>query len=322
MRYFGVPPRSYEKPLVAQENLNDIPDKAQARTNLGVASSDDVLKAANPIGTIIAFYGTTAPYGYLPCSGQTISKSVFPDLVNFLNPTGTSATLPDLRGEFLRGWDNGRGVDPSRAVKTSQGFSTNLPMRIQVNPWGFTTTGSPNNIPISIMASDDHTLSGTSEIAGVFDWTGNETRPRNVTVLYCIKAYGTVVSQASLDVAALAASVDTKVDLNSFFGANQLLAPNGYQKLPGGTIIQWGSGVTVTGLDDAVSFPVVFPWGCRTLQIAEANSSGWGSPPAPTIYGATSLTNSGFSLRGVRILGGGSVAYQAGLSYRWLAIGN
>ncbi|QIZ49450.1 phage tail protein [Dickeya zeae] len=58
----------------------------------------------------------TAPAGWLKCNGQSFDKSVYPRLAQ-VYPSGV---LPDLRGEFIRGWDDGRGVDAGRAILSAQ----------------------------------------------------------------------------------------------------------------------------------------------------------------------------------------------------------
>ncbi|AIA72763.1 putative bacteriophage tail fiber protein [Pectobacterium atrosepticum SCRI1043] len=58
----------------------------------------------------------TAPTGWLKCNGQLFDTSAFPRLAAAY-PTGA---LPDLRGEFMRGWDDGRGVDSGRALLSAQ----------------------------------------------------------------------------------------------------------------------------------------------------------------------------------------------------------
>ncbi|QYM92812.1 phage tail-collar fiber domain-containing protein [Dickeya zeae] len=58
----------------------------------------------------------TAPAGWLKCNGQSFDRSVYPRLAQ-VYPSGV---LPDLRGEFIRGWDDGRGVDAGRAILSAQ----------------------------------------------------------------------------------------------------------------------------------------------------------------------------------------------------------
>lgn len=68
------------------------------------------------IGVAKAFPTQSIPDGYLPMEGQKFDTDRYPKLAK-IYPSGT---LPDLRGEFLRGWDNGRGLDPDRSLLTTQ----------------------------------------------------------------------------------------------------------------------------------------------------------------------------------------------------------
>ncbi|MBN3208800.1 tail fiber protein [Pectobacterium brasiliense] len=63
------------------------------------------------------FPGAVAPEGWLKCNGQAFDKSLYPILASRY----PSSFLPDLRGEFVRGWDDGRGVDAGRALMSAQG---------------------------------------------------------------------------------------------------------------------------------------------------------------------------------------------------------
>lgn len=72
-----------------------------------------------PVGVPIPFPGTTPPLGYALCNGQTFNTTSYPKLAT-VYPTGV---IPDLRGEFIRGWDNGRGVDTSRVILSFQDAS-------------------------------------------------------------------------------------------------------------------------------------------------------------------------------------------------------
>lgn len=69
-----------------------------------------------PAGTPIPYPGSTAPMGYLLLNGGSFDTTKFKMLAK-LFPTGV---LPDLRGEFIRGWDNGRGVDSGRVLLSAQ----------------------------------------------------------------------------------------------------------------------------------------------------------------------------------------------------------
>ncbi|END3473489.1 phage tail protein [Salmonella enterica] len=85
------------------QNGADIPDKPLFVRTLGIADS-------YPAGCPIPYPGQIAPSGYLLMSGRIFSKSLYPQLAK-LYPDGV---LPDMRGMYVRGWDNGRGIDIPR----------------------------------------------------------------------------------------------------------------------------------------------------------------------------------------------------------------
>ncbi|WP_172947710.1 phage tail protein, partial [Escherichia coli] len=63
-----------------------------------------------PVGVPVPWPSATLPTGWLKCNGAAFSAEEYPELAKAY-PTNI---LPDLRGEFIRGWDDGRGVDSSR----------------------------------------------------------------------------------------------------------------------------------------------------------------------------------------------------------------
>ena len=72
------------------------------------------LSTGMPVGMIVAYANATIPTGWLECNGQSI-PSQYTELKALLGNT-----VPDLRGEFIRGFDNGRGVDSGRTLKSTQ----------------------------------------------------------------------------------------------------------------------------------------------------------------------------------------------------------
>lgn len=80
----------------------------------------------SPSGMIAHFARPSAPSGWLEANGAAVSRTTYQALFNAIGTTygagnGSSTfNLPDLRGTFVRGWDNGRGVDPSRSFATTQ----------------------------------------------------------------------------------------------------------------------------------------------------------------------------------------------------------
>jgi len=126
--------------------------------------------AVVPVGTVIMYYGATAPTGYLECNGQ--STTGYDDLEGLIG-----ANVPDLRGEFIRGWDNGRGVDTGRALGSTQAdeFKSH---NHEVGRGGTAQQGGGAATPQANVTTNDISSSSTG---------GTETRPRNVALMYCIK---------------------------------------------------------------------------------------------------------------------------------------
>jgi len=139
-----------------------------------------------PVGSVIYFPASTPPSGFLKANGAAISRATYAELfaligTNYGNGNGsTTYNLPDLRGEFLRVWDDGRGVDSGRGLGTAQG------QMIQNHTHAYSTyagTTSGSNGAESNHLRNTATLdSGNPNTGG-----GAETRPRNVALLACIK---------------------------------------------------------------------------------------------------------------------------------------
>ena len=71
-----------------------------------------------PVGTVQYFSSPTAPGGWHICDGTQLDTTMYSDLFNVIGymygGTGNLFSLPDLRGEFIRGADLGRGIDTDR----------------------------------------------------------------------------------------------------------------------------------------------------------------------------------------------------------------
>ena len=83
----------------------------KALENLGLGEG-----SALPVGVPVPWPSATPPTGWLKCNGAAFSSEKYPNLAKAY-PTNK---LPDLRGEFIRGWDDGRGVDAGRALLSIQ----------------------------------------------------------------------------------------------------------------------------------------------------------------------------------------------------------
>lgn len=72
--------------------------------------------SALPVGVPVPWPSATPPTGWLKCNGAPFTASEYPKLAQAY----PSLKLPDLRGEFIRGWDDGRGIDASRSIMSQQ----------------------------------------------------------------------------------------------------------------------------------------------------------------------------------------------------------
>lgn len=72
--------------------------------------------SALPVGVPVPWPSVTPPTGWLKCNGAAFSAEEYPELAK-VYPTNK---LPDLRGEFIRGWDDGRGIDSGRTLLSAQ----------------------------------------------------------------------------------------------------------------------------------------------------------------------------------------------------------
>ena len=156
---------------------------------------------STPPGTVITVAASTAPTGYLKANGASLNTTTYASLFSTIGYTfggsGASFTLPDLRGEFIRGWDDARTVDTGRTFGSSQ-----VEMINQHRHWVSAAavddrnfTGSGGNTQDLGLVSDAGGYSATDPNSGAGRFTrndpgfgvNNETRPRNIALLYCIK---------------------------------------------------------------------------------------------------------------------------------------
>lgn len=137
-------------------------------------------------GMVAFFAMNTAPSGWLDADGSAVSRTTYDALFAAIGTTfgsgdgSTTFNLPDLRGEFPRGWDDGRGVDTGRAFGSAQaeGFKSH---QHGFNPGIGTNTGG---FSYGRVVATGGFTAGTivTNLEG-----GTETRPRNIALLACIK---------------------------------------------------------------------------------------------------------------------------------------
>jgi hypothetical protein len=143
-----------------------------------------------PIGVPIPYPLATPPKNFLKANGSAFDQVAFPKLLNYY-PSGV---LPDLRGEFIRGWDDGRNVDTGRNILTNQAARVGYyDMSFSIYGGSFTTG--------SVVITDGVNILGQNSSGTAFainnDNTGavgrvysvpDDTRPRNIAFNYIIRA--------------------------------------------------------------------------------------------------------------------------------------
>ncbi|EPD9081815.1 phage tail protein [Escherichia coli] len=177
--------------LLSRKNpFGDIKSDGTVKTaleNLGLGEG-----SALPVGVPVPWPSATPPTGWLKCNGAAFSAEEYPELAKAY-PTNK---LPDLRGEFIRGWDDGRGVDAGRQLLSSQGDAIRniegfadggIGMSFDAIRGAFYDAGTrsarmPNNTT-DIGKTDDLGFDASRVVP-----TANENRPRNIAFNYIVRA--------------------------------------------------------------------------------------------------------------------------------------
>ncbi|WP_097340862.1 phage tail protein [Escherichia coli] len=171
------------------------------RAILGKTSIQSVLDylglgegSALPVGVPVPWPLETPPTGWLKCNGAAFSSEKYPNLAK-VYPTNK---LPDLRGEFIRGWDDGRGIDSGRNLLSAQ----NDAIQNIVGSFGRTQlfrdvlSSGPFSLHGQVL-STGLKETGIIEGYGAYNWTfdasrsvrtASETRPRNIAFNYIVRA--------------------------------------------------------------------------------------------------------------------------------------
>lgn len=174
---------------MAAVNVTTRAVKGSALTHPEMDSNWNVLAGgAAYIGSIFAWPVSTPPSDHLECNGQAVSRVTYADLFELLGTAygegdgSTTFNIPDLRGEFIRGWSNGRsGVDTGRALGSFQDHQLE-------NHQHFTnvTNAPPGSGDDHLEVGNDGNVTGPVNPATAN--VGSETRPRNVALMWVIKA--------------------------------------------------------------------------------------------------------------------------------------
>lgn len=169
---------------------------ATAATLLSVADLYTLLENNRvPIGMVLPIGTITVPSGYLPCDGAAVSRTTYAGLFAVIGTTFgigdgvTTFNVPELRGEFIRGLDQGRGIDTARAIGSAQAGAIEAHTHnyfLWSPGGGGYTDGMTNDGSVDSRPATATTSTG-----------GAETRPRNVALPYLIKAYDAVLAGAN-----------------------------------------------------------------------------------------------------------------------------
>ncbi|ELN3099213.1 phage tail protein [Escherichia coli] len=184
------------------------------RAILGKTSTQGVLDylglgegSALPVGVPVPWPLETPPTGWLKCNGAAFSSEKYPKLAKAY-PTNK---LPDLRGEFIRGWDDGRGVDAGRTILSAQGDAIrNIYGEFKtVNTENYSIWESVGSfkgavVPLSPSTNNSYFSLTRSMVTERTDGTvypkvigldasrivptANENRPRNIAFNYIVRA--------------------------------------------------------------------------------------------------------------------------------------
>ena len=180
--------------LLSRKNpFGDIKSDGTVKTaleNLGLGEG-----SALPVGVPVPWPSATPPTGWLKCNGAAFSAEEYPELAK-VYPTNK---LPDLRGEFIRGWDDGRNVDSGRALLSQQSDAMQkISGTVTDNSMGASASGS-GAITITGEAGITYYASATPSSSYIYyrtigidsslvARTANENRPRNIAFNYIVRA--------------------------------------------------------------------------------------------------------------------------------------
>ncbi|HDS8252315.1 phage tail protein [Escherichia coli] len=176
-------------------------DVAGLLTYLGLGEG-----SALPVGVPVPWPSATPPTGWLKCNGAAFSAEEYPVLAKAY-PTNK---LPDLRGEFIRGWDDSRGIDTGRSLLSGQaatfirtalqdyyGYDLNTNVKVGIafaTADSVITVGNPANPKAGnnsdyVPASADNSITGTQRTAeDNFTGAWISMRPRNLSFNYIVRA--------------------------------------------------------------------------------------------------------------------------------------
>lgn len=154
-----------------------------------INDSRQLINVSNLAGMVAYFGINVAPTGWLKANGAAISRTTFSDLFIAIGTTWgvgdgfTTFNIPDLRGTFIRSWDDGRGLDPGRFIASYQADSNKAHVHTH------SITGQNNYVAFP-GGGQNMQASGAPGFAiggGMNAEGGAQAQPRNYALLACIK---------------------------------------------------------------------------------------------------------------------------------------
>lgn len=296
-----------------------------------------------PIGSVVPFLANKAQPGWLACdTGALVSRATYPELWTWVQANAplisetdwqTQAAAQSSVGAYSTGdgsttfrlpriLDYVRGGLIADVGKWQGDAIRNITGSITTAGGGFITaaTGTfatsnaynPQSFaPGSGSAYRDFSFDASRLVA-----TADENRPKTVKMLYCVKAFDATTNQGLIDITALANGMAAKVNVVEYVADHaKSLTANGYQKLPSGLIIQWGTTAAITSDGRTmVTFPIAFPTACLS---AVANFKDVTFTNHSQSFGIGNLNAASFEIENQLIVTSPSVSLPA----VWIALG-
>lgn len=147
------------------------------------------------VGQVCFFAQNAVPDGFLKANGAAVSRTTYAALFTAIGTTygvgdgSTTFNLPDFRGEFPRGFDDGRGVDSGRAFGSAQAESFKAHKHTLIVEYGQPGNGAypPGDGGQTMQLAGTGAGTQSPVTSPISNTGGTETRPRNIAVLACIK---------------------------------------------------------------------------------------------------------------------------------------
>lgn len=216
------------------------------------------------------FNGNVVPFA---SESTTDNRTVFGDVVQ------ADDIDSNLNADFKKGWEIvGLNDNPTKQDFNAMGYTLGA-LISYLYQMGIAEYNASQEYKLNgLCIGSDGTIYQSLVDANIGNALNNGTKWKNVTGSYVtltgdqtidgIKTFvkSPIVPTPTTGTEAVNKNyADLKVALSSFTGTNQSLTDNGYQKLPGGLIIQWGA-VGIISNPTTWTFPIAFPNKCVAIS--------------------------------------------------------